>query len=217
MISDEYDIESGTEPGLKWSVIRAPKEGEKECGDIHLIKKYRDKVLLAVIDGLGHGKSAAIASQRAKYLLETFSNESLINVMNYCHNELKRTRGVVMSVAVVDAWEKTLTWIGVGNVQGVLLPANYSEDTKTESIILRNGIVGYKLPSLQASIVPISVGDTLIFATDGVRSDYISKVNADHSTEDIVEYISANYFKKHDDALILAARFVGEDTDVQTK
>lgn len=121
-----------------------------------------------------------------------------------------------MSLALVDSWERILTWIGVGNVQGSLLPGENASESDNESIILKQGIVGYNLPSLQASVLPISVDDMLIFTTDGIQNGYIDKIDAGTDPEKIVEYIASNYIKKSDDALILAARFVGEERDEKT-
>lgn len=216
MSTKQLNIKSGYTSGLEWSMIRFPKEGESVCGDLHLIKKYRDKALVAVMDGLGHGEKAAYASTRAKHLIKECKNESLINIVDYCHQNLKNTRGVVMSLALVDSWERILTWIGVGNVQGSLLPGENANESDNESIILKQGIVGYNLPSLQASVLPISVDDMLIFTTDGIQNGYIDKIDAGTDPEKIVEYIASNYIKKSDDALILAARFVGEERDEKT-
>jgi serine phosphatase RsbU (regulator of sigma subunit) len=35
-------------------------------------------------------------------------------------------------------------------------------------VLLRSGVVGYQLPTLRASTLPIAPGDLLIFATDGI-------------------------------------------------
>ncbi len=214
---EKLHIESGNTSGLRWSMVRLPKEGETKCGDSYLIKKYRDKALIAAIDGLGHGKSASEASERTKYLLETFNNESIINLVNHCHQKLRSTRGVVMSLALVDTWEKTLTWLGIGNVKGVLLAGDSTEESETESIILKHGIVGYKLPTLQASILPISIGDLIVFTTDGVEENYLEDVDSESEPKEIVKYIAQNHFKRTDDALILVARFTGEKSDVPTE
>lgn len=214
MTFDKLYIDSGNTSGLKWSMISMPKAGEQKCGDAHLVTKNHEKALIAAIDGLGHGERAFRASQKAKSLLEQFSNEPIINLVNHCHEELKSTRGVVMNLALIDSWEKTLTWIGIGNVSGILMSVNKKGESDIESIISRHGIVGYKLPSLQASIIPIAVGDLLIFTTDGVHQHYLEKINFQKSTDDIVEFIAKNYFKRTDDALILAVRFTGEENNV---
>lgn len=216
MGSKEFDIKTGVTSGLEWAMIRLPKTGEKECGDVHLIEKYRDKALLAVIDGLGHGVNAARASNRAKYLIKKSNKESIINIVTDCHQKLKKTRGVVMSLALVDSWEQTVSWTGVGNVSGVLIPVDNINTLNTERILLRNGIVGYKLPALKASVLPIKKGDILVFSTDGVKNGFTEQLDPAKTIDGIAKYIANNYFKKSDDALILAARFIGEDVNEET-
>ncbi len=214
MNSKKFKIESGKISGINWSVTASAKQGERQCGDTYCVEKNGGKVLLAAIDGLGHGESAAHASTRAKYLIKECNNESMINVVNYCHKNLRNTRGVVMTLAFVNLKEQTLTWIGVGNVKGYLLSQNGSG---SESIVLRHGIVGYNLTSLQASVLPISVGDVLIFTTDGVNSGFINTLDGINEPNKIVEHIASDYFKQSDDSLVLAARFVGEESDEKTQ
>jgi serine phosphatase RsbU (regulator of sigma subunit) len=202
-------IVSGNNFCLTWSAVRYPKENEQVCGDLFFIKNYRDQVLVAAIDGLGHGEEALQASQKAWQSMQSFTNQSLISIVNTCHAELKRTRGVVMSLAVLDNWERTMAWTGVGNVEGVLYRANKEEYTGRENIILRGGVVGYKLPPLKASLVSISPGDTLIFTTDGVDNGYREKEDMDKSPEGIVDFIASNYINQSDDALVIVARYSG--------
>lgn len=215
MEDEEIHIHSGYISGLKWSMTRLAKIGEQKCGDTYLITGSNGKSLIAAIDGLGHGESALRASQRAKFLLKKFSHKPIINLVKYCHEELRSTRGVVMNLALIDSHQKTLTWLGIGNVSGILMSADEKGESDIESVISRHGIVGYKLPSLQASMVPISMGDLLIFTTDGVRQHYLEGVNMQDSTDDIVKFIANNYLKRTDDALILVTRFTGEDNNGQ--
>lgn len=192
---------------LEWSVARYPKKGEEISGDLSFVKEVKDKVLLAAIDGLGHGEKALNASEKAVHSLKEFSNESLISLVKTCHENLKSTRGVVMSVAVLNSVENTLTWLGVGNVEGMLLRGNDNKFDKTDTILSCRGILGYKLPLLKASMVSITPGDILIFTTDGVRYGFEKNINANMSPDTIVKYIASNYRNTSDDALILAARY----------
>lgn len=196
----------GKAPHLEWSAARLPKEGEDYCGDRYLVKEAGNKVLTAAIDGVGHGENAGKAALIALKTLESFNGNSLIPLVEHCHKALKNTRGVVMSLAMFDTTVHTMSWISVGNVDGVLIRAG--GEKKNKNIVLRGGIVGYKLPSLQASIFPVSPGDLLILTTDGVERDYIDSVSRERSTREIVEYISSNYFKHLDDALVFVARYV---------
>lgn len=204
-------IESGKTICVEWSAARFAKENEDSCGDLFLVKNYRDQVLVAAVDGLGHGEEAFKASKKALETLNLFSNESLISIINTCHKELRKTRGVVMSLAVFDMWEQTMTWTGVGNVEGILYRDKENEFTGRENIIIRGGVVGYKLPFLKASMVSVSPGDTLIFATDGVNRDFLRDIDIRKTPEKIVEKISSKYIDHSDDALVLVARYTGVD------
>lgn len=200
------NIISGKNDCIEWSMARMTKKGEQECGDVHFIQADDHKILVAAIDGLGHGADAAEASRNTVRTLKTFNNESLISLVNRCHRNLFHTRGVVMSLGLIDCRRRTLSWIGIGNVEGVLLHADPERKNRSESIILRGGVVGYMLPSLQSSMISIGAGDLLIFATDGVRQYFTDEVEAGDSPEKTVKHIADNYFKESDDALILAIR-----------
>lgn len=204
----DCEIISGETSGSVWSMARLPKKGESLCGDHFLVKKKKDKILVAVADGLGHGIKAKEASEQAISTLEHFDGETVINLVNDCHRNLRNTRGVVMSIGIIDCTEHTLTWLGIGNVEGVLLRSH--KVLGMENIILRGGVIGYQLPSLKASLVPVSTGDTLVFTTDGVEREFVSKISIDDTPLETVKNIAGKCFKETDDALILALEYIEE-------
>lgn len=209
MFFKNHHLETAQLGCLDWSVIRSFKEGESDCGDTYLVKESNDKVLIAVIDGLGHGMKAAEASSKAVELLDMYrSNQSLINLIKTCHKGLRSTRGVVMGLALINFWEHTVSWIGVGNIEGILILDDGGNHTQTYRMIQRSGIIGHNLPFLQVSTVSVSVGDLLIFTTDGVQNNFLENVDYEVTTKEIVEKSRAS-FKESDDALILAARYRG--------
>ena len=77
-----------------------------------------------------------------------------------------------MSLASFSGRDHTMIWLGVGNVEGVLIRRVQTVNAARETILLRGGIVGYQLPPLRATTVPVIRGDTLIFATDGIREGF---------------------------------------------
>lgn len=206
----KIELKSEQSNQLRWSTAFSTKEGSEECGDSYLIKEYDDKVLIAAIDGLGHGKKAAEASKKAVELLSLSNDGSLISIMEYCHWGLKKTRGVVMSLALIDSHDQTISWMGVGNVDGVVFLNGNGKAIQKERFILRGGIVGYTLPQLKANITQISKGDLIILVTDGVKSNYMEGLNWEDEPEKLVKIISSNYFKQSDDALVLVAKYVGQ-------
>src|SRR5256885_6028210 len=85
---------------IEWGVASLALPGEAESGDRHLVKPVGTGVLVAVVDGLGHGAEAAAAAQAAVAALERHATESPVPLIERCHRALQGTRGVVMSVAV---------------------------------------------------------------------------------------------------------------------
>ncbi|HUA37679.1 MAG TPA: SpoIIE family protein phosphatase [Candidatus Sulfopaludibacter sp.] len=164
---------------------------------------------MAAIDGIGHGEEAILAAQTAAGVLIEHKQESVISLVRRCHEKLTKTRGVVMTVASLHALEGTLTWLGVGNVEGRLLRAEPGIGHPKENVLLRSGLVGYQLPVLQASVVPLSAGDVVILATDGIRPGFAEGINLKESPKHIAENILHRYFNGIDDALVLVSRYLG--------
>src|SRR2546422_10869871 len=109
---------------IDWGVATTTLAGEPESGDLSLVKPVATGVLVGVVDGLGHGAEAATAARTAVAVLNRHADESLPQLVKACHQALVGTRGVAMSLAVFGRAARSLTWLGVGNVEGVLLAAD---------------------------------------------------------------------------------------------
>ena len=175
--------------------------------DQYLVKPTHRGVLTALVEGSGHTAEAARAALLATTTLEAHLEEGVIPLIRRCHEDLRGTRGVAMSLVSVDGLENTLTWIGVGNIEGVLLQDHGQGNTPT--IPLLPGVVGFRLPTLQASITPIVPGNLLILTTDGIRSDFARAFSTDDQPGKIAEYISSNFQKGHADGMVLVVRYLG--------
>jgi serine phosphatase RsbU (regulator of sigma subunit) len=197
-------------PLIEWGVAARAFSGCDESGDQYLVESFPDGTLVTVVDGLGHGPRAAVVAKAAIAALEGHSHEAVVSLLKRCHNELKGTRGVVMSLASFNAQEKAMTWLGVGNVQGLLLSTNGNGEFKHEWLLARGGVVGYQLPSLRPISIPITQGDTLILATDGLRSGFSKQLPLGDSPQQIADHILAQYGRGTDDAMVLVARYAGE-------
>ena len=205
----EASVRASASPLIRWGVATLALAGEAESGDLHVVRPVDHGVLVGVVDGLGHGAEAALAARKAVAALDGHAAESLPQLLQRCHEALHGTRGVVMSVAVFSAIARSLTWLGVGNVEGVLLSTDAGRRSSRDSLVTRGGIVGSELPELRPHVVPVSPGDTMIFATDGVRSGFADGVSADASPQQLADDILARYGKGTDDALVLVARYLG--------
>jgi len=192
-------------PVIDWGVAMLALPGQAESGDLHLVRPFPHGVLVAAVDGLGHGPAAAAAAQTAVSILERYAHEPLLPLMRRCHQGLMKTRGVVMSLASFQMLDGTMTWLGVGNVESMLLRADADASPRSEVLLLRGGVVGYQLPPLRAPVLPVARGDTLILATDGIRSGFAQGLILSDPPQQIADRILATHSKGTDDALVLVA------------
>lgn len=191
---------------VEWAAARVVAPGHSDSGDECCVRTIDQRTLIAVLDGLGHGPAAASAARRGVQLLERSHAQDLVTLIRECHSGLRGSRGAVMSIAMFDSLERTMTWIGVGNVHGSL----WCPHSMTwKSLLLRSGVVGDYLPQLQASVVPMKEGDTLILTTDGVDPVIDDRLLKGDSLRSTAERILARCRTGHDDALVLLARYRG--------
>lgn len=183
--------------------------GQSESGDRYVYETFPDGILLALVDGIGHGPEAAAAAKAACAILKAHAEEPVIVLAERCHAGLRSTRGVVMSLATFDLRRNLLTWLGIGNVQGVLRRFGSPIDRTEELLLLRAGVVGSQLPPLRASILPVVPGDTLLLATDGVRSGFGPPITSWEDPRRTAQAILDCCNKRTDDALVLVARYQG--------
>jgi serine/threonine protein phosphatase PrpC len=186
---------------LEWGVASSVHENEQISGDVHFVREGPDEALFAVIDGLGHGSQAAKAAQCAVDTLESNCHDSIPGMIAACHDNQRTLRGVVMSLARIEPKRGTLTWLGVGNVFGVLLRAQ--KRNIAEHLLVRPGIVGANLPTLHEMTVPIGPGDALVMATDGVSLGILPQVPRHLTAQEAAERLLSNSTAKEDDQLVL--------------
>ena len=164
---------------------------------------------MAVVDGLGHGPEATTAAQAAVDVLERHACQPLVLLLNLCHKALHGLRGAVMSLASFDATRDILSWTGVGNVAGILQHADPAARPHVELLVPRPGFLGVKLPTLATGIKDLAPGDTLILATDGIRSEFAQDLNPSGTPQSIADNLLAHHCKGNDDALVLVVRYLG--------
>jgi phosphoserine phosphatase RsbX len=198
-----------TVPTIEYGVTKFVLPGEAQCGDHHLVCSNRSGILIAAIDGIGHGEEASNAAKAAVSILKTGADEPVISLVQRCHEGLRSTRGVVMSLASIDPGHGMMTWVGVGNVQGVLMRSGATKGAVQEVLLLRAGVVGSQLPALQAAVLPIAKGDTLAFVTDGIRGEFAEDLSALESPQTAADRILEHHCRGNDDALVLVVRLTG--------
>ena len=191
---------------MEWGAATRMLPGETESGDRHLVMSLQDGALLAAVDGLGHGREAALAADLAVRTMQSHAGLRLIEIVERCHQNLLRSRGVALSLARWDAGQGSVSWVGVGNVEGLLLQAGPGGRPGAERLLQRVGAVGVRLPTLRTSSIAVPGAGLLIFATDGIATGFDRDIDARTGPQALADRILARHSKGTDDALVLVAR-----------
>ena len=194
---------------VEWGVAGRQMQGETLSGDLHLVKQRENEVLIAVADGLGHGQAAAEAATLALNTVDEHSGEPLVRIFEHCSRRLRYTRGVVMSVALLDAVEDSMEWLGVGNVAGLLIRSGADGICVQESLLSSHGVVGLNFPHPRATAVKVSPGDTIVLATDGIRRGFENGMVLFDRAEKTAQDILLRDGLETDDALVVVATYQG--------
>lgn len=185
------------------------RRGEVTNGDLAVVTLLPDGVLVAAIDGLGHGKEAARAAGAVGEVLRDTRSHDLVALVERCHTALKGTRGAVISLAFLSSSESTMTWLGVGNVEGRLMSGVPSVTGTKGSLAIASGLPGHELPKVSTATLDIRPGDILLLATDGIASAFAESLDVSGSPQAITDRILHNHSKTTDDALVVAVRYLG--------
>jgi hypothetical protein len=198
----------GAPPFVDWSVASRPKSGEEVCGDVATVHVGEDRCVLAVIDGLGHGPEAARAATLAAEVVERHRGERPDALLSLSHDSLTASRGAAATVAVIDRASGTLDWLGVGNVDGVVIRAADDARPRTLGVFLRGGVLGERMPTLhRPEPMRLEDGDRIVIATDGVRGDLAAAARNDLDVDVLARRILAAHAIPEDDALVFVARY----------
>jgi negative regulator of sigma-B (phosphoserine phosphatase) len=194
---------------VEWAIATRCRRGETTSGDLAVVCLLPEGVLVAGIDGLGHGDEAARAARKAGEVLRESPGRDLVLLVERCHAALKGTRGAAISLAFVSPSDRGVTWLGVGNVEGRVLSGDPSAIRPKASLPLGNGVPGHELPPVRAATLELRTGDILVLATDGVEAVFADSLDISGSTEAISERILADHWRPTDDAVVVAVRYLG--------
>lgn len=182
--------------------LSVPKLGEHVNGDAVLVRRTEaGQLLLAVIDGLGHGPSAAKAAQAAIAYLQTDAlDQPLASIMQALHQQLRDTRGAAGTLCLLRG--KSLEGCAVGNVQ-------FSCINATVPMVLSSGVLGQRLPKLRVCTAEIRRGARFALFSDGISSKFRLDESRLLTPQQACQMAMERHRKKEDDSTILIADLEG--------
>ncbi len=189
---------------LEFGASTRPHLRMAENGDAFVIKKWGESALVAVIDGLGHGKFAHRAAQAARQYVETHFDQPLEGIFRGTSRACRATRGVVMALVRFDWTHSKLTFASVGNIEvrmfGGSEPVNF---------IVPRGIVGANTRNPVVREHKWERDCVMVFHSDGVSSRWkwedFSPGTGKTATE-MAHRLLRSLAKDEDDATVVVVR-----------
>jgi anti-sigma regulatory factor (Ser/Thr protein kinase) len=145
-----------------FGVVNLPYPGEVVCGDAWSLSDRADGVSMIVVDGLGHGPQAALASTAAVDVFEESPIADPSTIIERAHSRMTSTRGGAVAIASYDG-SGTLRYGSVGNVAGAIL-----YNGKSRGLASQNGTVGAQIRRLRTDEYPCPPGSLVVLHSDGL-------------------------------------------------
>ncbi len=179
---------------------------EDECGDTGYIYQNDGICLIALVDGLGHGKPAHEAALLAEEYLAANCELELVAMMQGLNKALVKSRGGVAALCRLDTGTGEMRFCGIGNITTRIFSS--AEQTR---LTPGDGIVGYMMPTPREKTVTLIPGDVVMLYSDGIKEhfeEYDCIGLLDGSAEDIVKKVFHSFYKGDDDGSCLVMRYM---------
>lgn len=146
--------------------VVAPKPGEEKCGDGFYYKVTDKDVRIFAGDGLGHGAAASVAVEEAISVFKLSDGHSAVDIIRIIHDKVRKTRGLVGTVAIYSIKDKLWRICGVGNIATRII-----NGVDTKNYMAYNGIIGHNIPtSMKDTEIVWQNGQNLIMCSDGIKT-----------------------------------------------
>jgi hypothetical protein len=156
-------------PGRTEISIRAllvNKAREVVCGDGYSFKDSPTHSKIFFGDGLGHGPFAKEAVDKASECFIACEEKDPVDIIRKMHDYVRRTRGLVGTVAICDKISGEWRICGVGNI----LTRMYS-GIQYKNYMAYNGTIGLNIPnSMNSSAFPLERNQHLVMCSDGITT-----------------------------------------------
>lgn len=184
--------------------LAVPLRGESVCGDAFAIATRGAGWTVMVADGLGHGPSAAEASDEAVRLFRQHEDESPSEILAAIHAGLRHTRGGAVSVARYEPDDALLVFAGVGNVAGAIVSGG-----EVKRLVSLVGTAGHVVRRIRSFDYPFPADALLVLCSDGISTGwtlegYPGLAGAYPSL--IAAVVYRDFARGRDDATVLVAR-----------
>lgn len=180
-----------------------PKPGFTFNGDAFVIKTWSSQMLVGIIDGLGHGQFAHKASLSASRYVESHYDLPLNDIFQGVDRACRATRGVVMTLALLDWGRSRASMAAVGNVEMKHFgPSDVS-------LVARRGFLGSGMRPVEVSHYDWTPHDVLILYSDGMHGKWSWKDNpglVGMSAQEAAKTLLQAHSRDNDDTTVVVVK-----------
>jgi anti-sigma regulatory factor (Ser/Thr protein kinase) len=170
---------------------------EKPSGDVAVVHRTDARLVVAALDGSGHGALARDVADLAALVTDRSPTE-MVAAMD---EALRGSRGAAATIAVVDRSRK-VTLLGVGNVSALVVGPE-----GVHRYLPQAGVLGRRhRPPSGEKVLALPPHACLLLFTDGVESEVELAGLVGRSAISVAQQVLTAHGKAHDDALVLVAR-----------
>jgi serine phosphatase RsbU (regulator of sigma subunit) len=202
--SDDVAPSSAAGEAFEWAAYNRPCLGERVSGDVAIAVAMEDRLLVVLIDVLGHGVEAhGLATEMGDYVNERPVAVPSTMIENL-HKAFKGSRGAAVGCAVLDARSHGVVFAGVGNPSFRILSSSQSM-----TLPVSDGIVGREIRTPRDHSAQLQAKALLVGCSDGVAekfqvADYPQIFS--HGVQSVVRSVVRRFGKDYDDATCLVVR-----------
>ena len=153
--------------GFEVGGVSVAMPGENACGDAWAAVTERGRIVVSVVDGLGHGELAASAASAALAATPAGSFGTPREGLGLMHGAIRHTRGAAAMIVSVDARSMTATAAGIGNIAAVIVGT-----TSVRQAVSMSGILGHEVRQFREYQYPWSADALLVMHSDGLISHW---------------------------------------------
>jgi hypothetical protein len=177
-------------------VVRA-YPGEACSGDAFFVDSTPQRVVIALVDALGHGPVAAAAAKLAIDTIRAHVGQSPSSILEACHRSLLRGRGAAISIVALDQQGQG-TFAGVGNVSARICP-----ESSKMPLLPTAGVIGHQYRSLRETPFRLPLDSVGFLHSDGVSSRADPTVSPPGPLESTASNLITTWGRSTDDACVV--------------
>ena len=148
-------------------MVCLPVMTEEACGDAWALHQTRERALIMLADGLGHGPDAAEASAAAVDIFDNYSRNGPAEMIERMHATMLSTRGAAVAVTELLWDRRVVRFAGVGNISGRI----FSRDA-FHNMVSYNGTVGLEARNIVEVTYPWPEDGLLVLHSDGLATHW---------------------------------------------